>query len=97
MSDLTFEWDESKNETNQTKHGVSFEEASSVFSDELARLIPDPDHSDGEERFILMGLSRQFRVLTVCHCERDENTVRIISARKADRLERRQYEGYGHA
>ncbi len=68
-----------------------------MFVDELARLIPDPDHSEGEERFILMGMSLQSRLLAVCHCEWDSNTIRIISARKADKSERKQYEGYGHA
>jgi uncharacterized DUF497 family protein len=97
MNSLNFEWDENKNLSNQKKHGISFEEAKTVFSDELGRLISDPDHSEGEERFILMGMSSQLKLLTVCHCERDSNTIRIISARKADTLERKQYEGYGHA
>ena len=96
MSSLSFEWDEKKSTSNLRKHGVSFDEASTVFSDELARLIPDPD-SEGEERFILMGVSSQLRMLTVCHCERSSNVVRIISARKADKSERKQYEGYHHA
>ena len=93
---MSFEWDEKKSTYNLRKHGVSFDEASTVFSDELARLIPDPD-SEGEERFILMGVSSQLRMLTVCHCERSSNVVRIISARKADKSERKQYEGYHHA
>lgn len=97
MNSLKFEWDENKNISNQKKHGVSFEEAKTVFSDELGRLIPDPDHSEGEERFILMGVSSLQNLLTVCHCERDSNTIRIISARKADKFERKQYEGYRHA
>ena len=97
MNSLDFEWDENKNLSNQKKHGVSFEEAKTVFADELGRLIPDPDHSEGEERFILMGMSSQLRLLTVCHCERGSDTIRIISARKADKLERKQYEGYSHA
>lgn len=96
MSSLSFEWDEKKSTSNLRKHDVSFDEASTVFSDELARLIPDPD-SEGEERFILMGVSSQLRMLTVCHCERSSNVVRIISARKADKSERKQYEGYHHA
>ena len=70
MDSLKFEWDENKNISNNKKHGISFEEAKSVFMDELARLIPDPDHSEGEERFILMGLSSQHKLLVVCHCER---------------------------
>lgn len=97
MNSVAFSWDENKNISNQKKHGVSFEEAKSVFSDELARLMPDPDHSEGEERFILMGLSSQYNVLTVCHCELGLDTIRIISARKADKKERQQYEGYAHA
>lgn len=97
MSSLIFEWDEKKNSHNRKKHGVSFDEAKTVFSDEYGRLIPDPDHSEGEERFILMGLSSRLRVLTVCHCERGADTIRIISARIADRSERKQYESYRHA
>jgi uncharacterized DUF497 family protein len=98
MDSLNFEWDENKNISNQKKHdGVTFEEAKTVFSDELARLIPDPDHSVGEERFILMGISSQLKLLLVSHCEVNSETIRIISARKADKLERKQYEGYGHA
>ncbi len=98
MDGLNFEWDEYKNISNQKKHdSVTFEEAKTVFSDELARLIPDPDHSVGEERFILMGLSSQLRLLLVSHCEVSLETIRIISARKADKSERKQYEGYGHA
>jgi uncharacterized DUF497 family protein len=93
---LSFEWDEKKNASNQKKHSISFEEAASVFSDDLGRLIPDPDFK-GEERFILMGISSQSRILTVCHCERSPDVIRIISARKADRSERKQYEGYHHA
>ena len=76
MNSLNFEWDETKNTTNQKKHrGVSFEEAQSVFSDELGRLVPDPEHSEGEQRFILMGMSAQSRILTVCHCEINEDTI----------------------
>ena len=97
MDSLKFEWDENKNISNQKKHGISFEEAKTVFIDELARLIPDPDGSTGEERFILMGVSRQLNLLTVCHCERGLNTIRIISARKADKKERKQYEGNSYA
>ncbi len=98
MDSLIFEWDENKNISNQKKHdGVRFEKAKTVFSDELARLIPDPDHSIGEERFILMGLSSQLKLLLVSHCEINLETIRIISARKADNSERKQYEGYSHA
>ena len=97
MNRLSFEWDEKKNSSNQKKHGVSFDEAKTVFDDELGRLIPDPDHSDKEERFILLGVSSKFRLLTICHCERGSNTIRIISARKADKYERKQYEDFSHA
>ena len=92
MSYLKFVWDENKNQLNQKKHKVSFEEAKTVFFDENARLIPDPDHSDIEERFILLGLSVQFRILLVCHCYRENDSViRIISARKANHQEQQQY------
>ncbi len=97
MNKLSFEWDEKKSISNQKKHGVSFEEAVTVFSDELARLIPDPAHSVDEERFILMGVSAELRLLTVCHCERNSDLIRIISARKADKFERKQYEDINDA
>jgi uncharacterized DUF497 family protein len=97
MDSLKFEWDENKNISNQKKHGVSFEEAKTIFIDELARLILDPDSSEGEERFILMGESLKSRLLTVCHCERGLDTIRIILARKADKYERKQYEGSRYA
>ena len=93
MNSLKFEWDENKNISNQKKHGISFEDAKTVFVDELARLIFDPDSSEGEERFILMGVNSKSKLLTVCHCEQGSNTIRIISARKADKKERKQYEG----
>jgi uncharacterized protein len=90
--DLVFEWDEGKNRANRKKHGVSFEEARSAFLDENARVVPDPEHSEEEDRFVLLGLSASLRVLLVCHCYREEESiVRIISARKADREEQRQY------
>ena len=92
MSTLRFEWDERKSAVNQSKHGVSFEEARSVFFDERARLIDDPDHSEDEERFILLGLSSTLRLLVVCHCYRSEgNVIRIISARKATARESKLY------
>ena len=97
MNDLNFEWDVLKNASNQKKHGISFEEAKTVFTDEFGRLIYDPDHSIDEERFILMGMSVEFKILTVCHCERGSDTIRIISARKADKFERKQYEDYRYA
>ena len=92
MSTLRFEWDERKAAANAKKHGVSFEEARSVFVDERAKLIDDPDHSDDEDRFVLLGLSGALRLLVVCHCYREpERVIRIISARKADPTERRDY------
>lgn len=92
MPHFTFEWDDKKNSTNKRKHVISFEEARTVFVDEKALFIHDPDHSDEEDRFILMGLSAKLRVLVVCHCykKRDE-VIRIISARKATSLEQEQY------
>ncbi|MDP2326039.1 MAG: BrnT family toxin, partial [Gammaproteobacteria bacterium] len=78
--------------SNEKKHGVSFDEAATVFSDEHARLIDDPDHSEDEDRFILLGLSWSLRLLVVCHCYREApGVIRIISARKADRSERAHY------
>lgn len=92
MDTLIFDWDERKNEINQKKHNVSFEEAKTVFYDENALLINDPDHSLEEDRFIMLGLSIRANLLVVCHCCRDSETViRIISARKATKTETRQY------
>jgi uncharacterized DUF497 family protein len=91
VPDLCFEWDRRKNSANKKKHGVSFEEAQSVFYDERAVLIDDPD--EDEERFVLLGLSSKLRTLVVCHCYREEEAViRIISARKAQKEERADYE-----
>ena len=87
---LHFEWDERKNSANKKKHGVSFEEAQSVFFDEDAIEYDDPEHSDDEDRFILVGRSYQLRILVVCQCfRRSASVIRIISARKATRRERR--------
>jgi uncharacterized DUF497 family protein len=92
MAELKIEWDRRKAAANKKKHGVSFEEAASAFSDENGRLIPDPDHSEEEERFILLAMSWSLRVLVVCHCFRDaSDSIRIISARKANKSERSQY------
>lgn len=92
MADQQFEWDERKNRANQTKHGIGFEEARTAFLDENARVMPDPDHSDDEDRFILLGLSIRLRVIVVCHCYRaQEAVIRIISARKATAAERSDY------
>ena len=90
---VRFEWDQRKNTTNRRKHDVSFEEAQTVFYDESALLIADPDHSHDEDRFVLLGISARLRVLVVCHCSRsDDEVIRIISARKATRAERAAYE-----
>ena len=92
MNEVVFEWDDNKNATNQKKHGVSFEEAETVFYDKNALLISDPDHSMDEERFILLGFSYRARMLIVCHCyRRSESVIRIISARKATPFGIRQY------
>ncbi len=93
MADLRFVWDERKGVANARKHGVTFAEAETVFLDEQALLIRDPDHSNDEDRFVLLGLSARLRALLVCHCYREGDAViRIISARKADRQERARYE-----
>jgi hypothetical protein len=93
VADLRFEWDDAKNAANKKKHGVSFEEAQSVFYDERALLKEDPDDSRGEDRFLLLGLSGTLRTLVVCHCyRRRDSVIRIISARRADRTERTAYE-----
>ncbi len=95
MDMLIFEWDESKNAANQRKHRVSFDEAKSAFYDDAARIIDDPDHSEDEERFILLGLSAKANLLTVCHCYRVSDTViRIISARKATKTEAQHYQRF---
>ena len=93
MDTIRFEWDENKNTINRQKHKISFEEAKTVFYDENALLIDDPDHSETEDRFILLGLSREAKLLVVCHCYRQSDTViRIISARKATQTETKYYE-----
>jgi uncharacterized DUF497 family protein len=92
MSALRFEWDPKKAASNLRKHKVSFEDAQTVFSDERALLINDPDHSEAEERFVLLGLSSTMRLLVVVHCYRAaDNVIRLISARKADADERSLY------
>jgi hypothetical protein len=92
MKKISFQWDERKNKLNKKEHGVSFEEAMSIFYDENAFQYDDPDHSDDEERFLMLGLSHKLRVLIVSHCYRKEDSViRIISARKAVRNEREKY------
>jgi uncharacterized protein len=91
---IKFEWATDKANSNQKKHGVSFEEAQSVFYDEFAIQFFDEESSDTEDRFLMLGLGQEQRILIVCHCERDSgNTIRIISARKATKHERKFYEG----
>jgi len=92
MIELEFEWDKRKEAGNVKKHGLSFEEARTAFYDENAIQFYDPDHSDEEDRFVLLGLSLKPQVLVVCHCFRESETVvRLISARKADNDEERAY------
>ena len=92
MASIQFEWDLKKAQLNLQKHKVSFEDAQSVFADEYALLIDDPDHSEEEDRFVLLGLSQSLRLLVVVHCYRTEGrTIRIISARRADANEQSHY------
>jgi uncharacterized DUF497 family protein len=92
MSKINFSWDTNKAQINLRKHKISFEEAKTVFDDENARLIFDPDHSENEDRFILLGYSCTSKILTVVHCYRDnEYNIRIISARKSTKKEEKQY------
>ena len=92
--ELRFVWDEKKNHDNRRKHGVSFQEAQTAFYDENAKVYSDPDHSGDEARFLLLGLSFRLRTLVVCHCCREKDSViRIISARKADKGEEKDYWG----
>ena len=92
MAELRFEWDSKKNRENRRSHNVSFEEAETAFTDEHGLVMDDPHHSEDEDRFILLGLSAKLRVLVVCHTYREEDEViRLISARKANRSERGEY------
>ena len=92
MIDIRFEWDRAKAARNKRKHGVSFEEAQTVFYDENAIEFFDPDHSEREDRFIMLGVSFTLRLLVVCHCVREaQSVIRIISARRATRHEAKQY------
>jgi len=92
IMDIQFEWDESKSRLNKRKHGVSFDEAQTVFLDENAIRFFDPDHSENEDRFLMLGISFQLRILVVCHCFRaNDAVIRIISARKADGKEETNY------
>ena len=89
---ISFSWDPKKNTTNIKKHGVSFSEAQTIFYDENAIKYYDPDHSEDEDRFIMLGLSIQLRILVVCHCYRENDSViRIITARKASNNEEDAY------
>ena len=93
MDKIKFEWDNNKAQLNIVNHNVTFEEASTVFEDVNAILFDDPEHSEDEDRFLLLGISSQARMLIVCHCCRgdDDNTIRIITARKATKNESKQY------
>lgn len=92
MNNLRFEWDSKKEKANLKKHGISFDEARTVFFDENAIQFYDPDHSESKVRFLLLGMSFKLRVLIVCHCFRESETlIRVISARKADQKEERDY------
>lgn len=92
METLKFEWDPNKNEINKKKHGLSFETAKEVFYDEFAILFDDPDHSIDEDRFLIIGATRTEQICIVSHCYRDaEDTIRIISARRATKNERQAY------
>ena len=92
MEQLEFQWDPKKNRKNIKKHGVSFEEAKTVFYDEYALQFFDPDHSEDKDRFLLLGISFKLRMIIVCHCFRQEEAiVRIISAKKADKGESQDY------
>ena len=92
MTELRFEWHDIKASVNAKKHGITFEEACSVFADENAKYMADPDHSELVDRFILLGLSAAMKLLVVCHCYRGaDHVIRIISARKATKAETQQY------
>jgi uncharacterized protein len=92
MKPISFSWDEPKDRQNRKKHGVSFEDASAVFYDKNARLMYDPDHSTQEDRYILLGMDAKLRLLVVCHSYRkNDRVIRIISARKANKYELKQY------
>jgi uncharacterized protein len=93
---LRFEWDERKNRENQRKHRIAFDEAQTAFLDENAIEYHDPDHSEEEDRFLLLGRSVQLRVLVVCHCFRqNDSVIRLISARRATKLEHEVYRHRG--
>ena len=92
METILFEWDENKNTINKKRHGLSFEEAKEVFYDDNAILFDDPDHSIGEERFLIIGMLKSSKVCIVSHCYRDnDNVIRIISARQATKNKKNTY------
>ncbi|MBQ3321207.1 BrnT family toxin [Candidatus Saccharibacteria bacterium] len=93
---IHFEWDEFKNRINKAKHGIAFEEASTVFYDPNAILFDDPSHSNREKRFLILGISRKAHICIVSHCYRESDSIiRIISARKATKREMKSYNGQG--
>ncbi len=95
MKNISFEWDENKNQINRRKHGIDFEEAKTIFYDDNAILFDDPEHSVEEERFLILGISKYENLCIVSHCYRsDDNIVRIISARKATKNEIKTYNRY---
>ena len=95
MDEITFEWDGKKAQTNAQKHGISFEEAETAFYDSNARISYDPDHSQDEDRYILLGMSESFKLIVVCHVYRqNDESIRIISARRATKTEQKEYKGY---
>ena len=97
MNHVEFQWNSAKNISNKKKHSITFDEAKTVFTDQFARIIADPDHSEMEDRFMLLGTSIHSRLLVVCHCIRENDSIRIISARKADKGERLIYEEFRYA
>ena len=92
--DILFDWDENKAKINEQKHGVTFLEAMTIFKDDNAVIMDDEEHSEDEERFILLGISKQSNLLMVCHCYREnDDIIRLISARKANKQESKKYVG----
>jgi len=91
MEELRFEWDPNKDVINQKKRRISFEEAKTVFYDESALIIDDPEHSDKEDRFVILGFSSEANLLVVCHCYRSGEVIRIFSARRATKNEAKFY------
>jgi uncharacterized protein len=95
MQEITFEWDSSKAQANERKHGISFEEAETAFYDPNARVSYDPDHSLDEDSYLLLGISESFGLIVVCHVYRENDKyIRIISARRATKTEQQQYQGF---